>query len=42
MRKVRYILWGIIGVANAIGWACLGAIASMFFLNGAIEDFKSI
>ena len=42
MRKVKNVLWGIIGVVNAIGWACLGAIASMFFLGEAIEDFKNL
>ena len=42
MRKIKNILWGIIGVANAIGIASMGAIGAMYFFGAAIEDFKSI
>lgn len=40
MKKVKRIMWGILGVVNAIGCACLGAIASIYFFGEAIEDFK--
>lgn len=42
MKRVKSILWGILGITNAIGFACLGAIAGIYFVGEAIEDFRNV
>ncbi len=40
MKKIKSMLWGIMSVASAIGFACLGAIASLSYIVWALEDFR--
>lgn len=41
MKKIKSLLWSIMGVGCAVGFACLGAIASLSYIGWALEDFKA-
>jgi len=40
MKKIKSLLWSIMGVGCAVGFACLGAIASLSYIGWALEDFR--
>lgn len=40
MKKVVNVLWGIAGLTNAIGFACMGIAIGLFFGEAALSQLR--